>query len=97
MTFQFSMTKLAAIRNNHLSIRCWCGHAGLIPVKAFIEKFEPDMTAGQAVTKTRCTKCGASVRAGSQIVSVGSSAFAMSGSRTAQIKKQAESFTYVTF
>jgi len=36
------------------------------------------------VTKTRCTKCGASVRAGSQIIYVGSSAFAMSGSRTAQ-------------
>jgi len=42
------------------------------------------MTADQAVTKTRCTKCGASVRAGSQIIYVGSSAFAMSGSRTAQ-------------
>ncbi len=56
------MTKLAAIWNNHLSIRCWCGHAGLVPVKAFIEKFGPDMTADQAVTKTRCTKCGASVR-----------------------------------
>ena len=42
------------------------------------------MTADQAVTKTRCTKCGASVWAGSQIVYVGSSAFAMSGSRTAQ-------------
>ena len=78
------MTKLAAIRNNHLSIRCWCGHAGLIPVKAFIEKFGPDMTADQAVTKTRCTKCDTSVRAGSQVVYVGSSAFAISGSRTAQ-------------
>ena len=78
------MTKLAAIRNNHLSIRCWCGHAGLIPVKAFIEKFGPDITADQAVTKTRCTICGASVRAGSQIVYVGNSEFAMSGSRTAQ-------------
>jgi hypothetical protein len=78
------MTKLAASRSNHLSIRCWCGHAGLIPVKAFIEKFGPDMTADQAVTKTRCTKCGASVRAGSQIVYVGNSEFAMSGSRTAQ-------------
>ena len=42
------------------------------------------MTADQAVTKTRCTKCGASVRAGSQIVYVGNSEFAMSGSRTAQ-------------
>ena len=42
------------------------------------------MTADQAVNKTRCTKCGASVRAGSQIIYVGSSAFAMSGSRTAQ-------------
>ena len=42
------------------------------------------MTADQAVTKTRCTKCGASVRAGSQIVYVGNSKFAMSGSRTAQ-------------
>ena len=78
------MTRLGAIRNNHLSIRCWCGHAGLIPVKAFIEKFGPDITADQAVTKTRCTKCGASVRAGSQIVYVGNSEFAMSGSRTAQ-------------
>ena len=78
------MTKLAAIRNNHLSIRCWCGHAGLIQFKAFIEKFGPDMTADQVVTKTRCTKCCASVRAGSQIVYVGSSAFAMSVSRTAQ-------------
>ena len=84
MTFHFSMTKLAAIWNNHLSIRCWCGHAGLVPVKAFIEKFGPDMTADQAVTKTRCTKCGASVRAGSQIVYVGNSEFAMTGSRTAQ-------------
>ena len=71
-------------RNNHWSIRCWCGHAGLIPVKAFIEKFGPDITADQAVTKTRCTKCGASVRVGSQIVYVGNSEFAMSGSRTAQ-------------
>ena len=79
-----TMTKLAAIRNNHLSIRCWFGHAGLIPVKAFIEKFGPDMIADQAVTRTRRTKCGASVRAASQIVYVGSSAFAMSGSRTAQ-------------
>jgi hypothetical protein len=42
------------------------------------------MTADQVMTKTRCTKCGASVRAGSQIIYVGSSAFAMSGSRTAQ-------------
>jgi len=42
------------------------------------------MTADQVMTKTKCTKCGASVRAGSQIVYVGSSAFAMSGSRTAQ-------------
>ena len=78
------MIRVAAIRNNHLSIRCWCGHAGLIPVKAFIEKFGPDITADQAVTRTRCTKCGASVRAGSQIVYVGNSEFAMSGSRTAQ-------------
>ena len=49
------MTKLAAIRNNHLSIRCWCGHAGLIPVKAFIEKFGPDMTADTVPTKFRFT------------------------------------------
>ena len=42
------------------------------------------MTADQAVTKTRCTKCGASGRAGSQSVPIGSSKFAMSGSRTAQ-------------
>ena len=42
------------------------------------------MTADQAVTKTRCIKCGASVRAGSQIVYVGNSEFAMSGIRTAQ-------------
>ena len=84
MTFQFSMTKLAAIWNNDLSIRCWCGHAGLVPVKAFIEKFGPDMTADRPVSKTRCTKCDTSVRAGSQVVYVGSSAFAISGSRTAQ-------------
>ena len=86
MTFQFSMTKLAAIRNNHLSIRCWCGHAGLISVKAFIEEFGPDMTADQAVTGTRCTKCGAPVRSGSQIIYVGNSEFVMSGSITAQDK-----------
>ncbi len=42
------------------------------------------MTADQAVTKTRCTKCGASVRAGSQIVYVRNSEFAISGSKTAQ-------------
>ena len=42
------------------------------------------MTADQAVNKTRCTKYGASVRAGSQIVYVGSSEFAMLGSKTAQ-------------
>jgi hypothetical protein len=45
------MTKLAAIRNNQLSIRCWCGHAGLMLVKAFIEKFGPDITADTAPTK----------------------------------------------
>ena len=49
------MTKLAAIRNYLLSIRCWCGHAGLIPVKAFIEKFGPDMTADTVPTKFRFT------------------------------------------
>ena len=67
-----------------MSIRCWCGHAGLIQFKVLIKKFGPDMTADQAVTKTRCTKYGASVRAGSQIVYVGSSEFAMLGSKTAQ-------------
>jgi hypothetical protein len=51
MTLKFSMTKLAAIRNNQLSIRCWCGHAGLMLVKAFIEKFGPDITADTAPTK----------------------------------------------
>ena len=45
------MAKLAVIRNNHLSIRCWCGHAELIPVKAFIEKFGPNITADTAPTK----------------------------------------------
>ena len=44
------------------------------------------MTADQAVTSTLCTKYGASVRAGSQIIYVGNSEFAMSGSRTAQDK-----------
>ena len=78
------MTKLDAIRNNHLSIHCWCSNAGLIPVLAFIEKFGPDMSVHEAVTKTRCTKCGASVRAGSQIVYVGHSEFAMTGSRIAK-------------
>ena len=38
--------------------------------EAFIEKFGPDMSVHEAVTKTRCTKCGASVRAGSQIIYV---------------------------
>ena len=78
------MTKVGANRNNHLSIHCWCSHVGLIPVQAFIEKFVPDMSVHEAVTKTRCTKCGASVRAGSQIIYVGNSEFAMTGSRTAQ-------------
>ena len=78
------MTKVGANRNNHLSIQCWCSHVGLIPVQAFIEKFGPDMSVHEAVTKTRCTKCGASVRAGSQIVYVGHSEFAMTGSGTAK-------------
>ena len=78
------MTKLGTIRNNHLSIHCWCSHVSLIPVQAFIEKFGPDMSVHEAVTKTRCTKCGASVRAGSQIVYVGHSEFAMTGSRIAK-------------
>ena len=78
------MTKLGAIWNNHLSIHCWCSNAGLIPVLAFIEKFGPDMSVHEAVTQTRCTKCGASVRAGSQIIYVGNSEFAMTGSRTAK-------------
>ena len=42
------------------------------------------MTADQAMARTRCTKFGASIRAGSQIVYVGNSEVAMSGSRTAQ-------------
>ena len=64
------MTKLGAIRNNYLSIHCWCSHVGLIPVQAFIEKFGPDMSVHEAVTKTRFTKCGASVRVGNQIIYV---------------------------
>ena len=71
-------------RNNHWSTTFRCGHAGLIPVKAFIEKWGPNMTADQAMARTRCTKFGASIRAGSQIVYVGNSEVAMSGSRTAQ-------------
>ncbi|MBL6609988.1 MAG: hypothetical protein ISP47_10635 [Rhodobacteraceae bacterium] len=42
------------------------------------------MTADQAMARTRCTKFGASVRAGSQIIYVGNSEFAMTGSKTAQ-------------
>jgi hypothetical protein len=71
-------------RNNHWSTTFRCGHAGLIPVKAFIEKWGPNMTADQAMARNRCTKFGASIRAGSQIVYVGNSEVAMSGSRTAQ-------------
>ena len=78
------MTKVGANRNNHLSIHCWCSHVGLILVQAFIDKFWPDMGEHEAVTKTRNKKCGASVRAGSQIVYVGHSEYAMTGIRTAQ-------------
>ena len=77
------MTKLGTIRNNHLSIHCWRSHLGLILVQPFIEKFWADMSVHKAVTKTRSKKCGASVRAGSQIVYVGHSEFAMTGGRTA--------------
>jgi len=42
------------------------------------------MTADQAMARTRCMKCGASVRAGSQVVYVGNSEVTMSGSRTAR-------------
>ncbi|MED7679714.1 hypothetical protein GN286_17575 [Rhodobacteraceae bacterium IMCC15231] len=42
------------------------------------------MTADQAMARTRCTKFGASIRADSQIVYVGNSEVAISGSRTAQ-------------
>ena len=78
------MTKVGANRNNHFSIQCWCSHVGLIPVQAFIEKFGPDMSVHEAVTKTRFTKCGASVRAGSQIVYVGNSELAIVCSIIAQ-------------
>ena len=78
------MTKLGAIRNNHLSIHCWFSNAGLIPVLAFIDKFGPDMSVHEAVTKTCCTKCGASVRARGQIIYSGNSEFPMTGSRTAK-------------
>ena len=77
------MTKLGAIRNNHLSIHCWCSHVGLIPVQAFTDKLGPDMSVHEAVTKTRFTKCGASIRAESQIVYLSHSEFAMTSSRTA--------------
>ena len=76
------MTKVGANRNNHLSIHCLCSNAGLIPVLAFIDKFGPDMSVHEAVTKTRFTKCGASVRAGNPIIYVCNSEFAMTGSRT---------------
>ena len=76
------MTKVGANRNNHLSIQCRCSHVGLIPVQAFTDEFGPDMSVHEAVTKTRFTKCGASVRAGNPIIYVGNSEFAITGSRT---------------
>ena len=78
------MARLGAIRNNHLGIQCLCSHVGLITVQAFVEKFGPDMSVYEAVTEIRCTKCVASIRAGSKIVYVGNSEFTMLGSRTAQ-------------
>ena len=42
------------------------------------------MTADRAMARNRCTKFGVSIRAGSQIVYVGNSEVAMSGSRTAR-------------
>ena len=42
------------------------------------------MSVHEAVTKTRFTKCGASVRVGNQIIYVCNSQSAMTGSRTAK-------------
>ena len=56
----------------------------LIPVEAFIENYRFDLSSDQAVNRTRCKKCGASVRAVGQIIYLVISEFDMSRSRTAQ-------------
>jgi hypothetical protein len=66
-----NMTRLASITNNHFSFECCCGHTSLVPVTAFIQKFELEATVDEVVAKARCSKCRLKNMAESRIVFVG--------------------------
>jgi len=80
------MTKLSAIRNNHLSLTCWCGHHALVPIEAFIKAFGGDASVHQVVKQARCTWCQCKILARVQIVFVGKSDFAMRGADNTHIE-----------
>tara|TARA_R110002020_G_scaffold360456_1_gene573107 strand:+ start:1507 stop:1761 length:255 start_codon:yes stop_codon:yes gene_type:complete len=51
------MTLLKHISKNHFAIHCVCGHVGLIPVQALIEKYGEDMHVDTVELKSRCSRC----------------------------------------
>lgn len=76
------MTRLASVRNNHLSLTCSiCGHSALLPVSAAIEVFGETETVLHVVKRARCSKCRVKGAGLYQIIYVGQGWDALDGAR----------------
>lgn len=51
------MILLSAIPKNHFAIHCKCGHVGLVPVQALIDKHGGDIHVDVIEANARCSKC----------------------------------------
>ena len=75
-------TKLKSIRQNHLSVECWCRRHVLIPVAFLIEQQGGEHTVDDILKTLRCAQCGArGFIERCQIIYVDDSEFAMTGAR----------------
>ena len=83
-----TVTSLVTITNNRISSECKCGHPSLIPVTAFIKKFEREVELNAVVAKSPVQPLLNKNNAGSRIVFVGGSGQAMVGTATRQETKE---------
>ena len=82
------MTLLSAISKNHFAIHCKCGHAGLVPVQALIDKHGGDIHFDVIEGNARCSKCRTKNIERVMIIYVGASEGALQGAEQsmAQLK-----------